>query len=310
MPPPSATALCYDYARVEAIVLAFVPAWRQAGFDAVVAIARGGLVPGVMAATELDLPLHALTYDRRARRPMWYSASLPATRSRLLLVEDIAGRGTTLSDCAAFLRGQGHEVHIFTLAHDAQSRIRPDYGAPVPDGCRAWFPWERTSISPGFDATDNQPNRPEYDYAYWAIDLDGILLMDLPEADYAQALNETLARRDALLPSNTLPGIDLENVTIITGRPEQDRERTKSWLDRHGFHGSLVMRDARRHGPADTPMHKAQALLARCHTHFLESDPVQALQIARIAPVARVIWWNGGEALAVHASEVGGLKLL
>src|SRR5690606_34085342 len=137
-----------------------------------------------------------------------------------------------------------------------------DYGVKIPAGFRAWFPWERTSITPAFDAVRNQPDRPEYEYTSWAIDLDGVLLMDLPEHLYAQALHDTLAQRDLLLPNKVLPGLDLTDITIITGRPEQDRERTQAWLTRHGFHGPLIMRDEARHTSAQTATHKAEAILA------------------------------------------------
>jgi hypoxanthine phosphoribosyltransferase len=305
----ASAAFSYDYARIEAVVSGFVPEWRRAGFDSVVAIARGGLVPAVMAATDLSLPLHAVSYDRGRRMVSWYTSSQPPASSKLLLVEDVAGSGTTLVDSLHFLRNEGHRVSVFTLAYDARSRIRPDYGLEMPAGFRAWFPWERTSITQAADAHPHTAEVLEYELASWAIDLDGVLLMDLPEEQYARALQDTLAQRDLLPPSETLPGLDLSRVTIITGRPEQDRQRTQAWLGRHGFHGPLVMRDESRHTAAQTAEHKAQALLSRCHTHFIESCPMQALAIARQAKVARVIWWNGGKALLVYANEVEHLDL-
>ncbi|NYT63820.1 hypothetical protein H0A66_15995 [Alcaligenaceae bacterium] len=306
MSPPLA-AFSYDYSRIETVIAGFIPEWRHMKFDAVVAIARGGLVPGAMVSTALSVPLHALAYSRRSRTVSWHTTSQPADASRILLVEDIAGRGYTLSDSMAHLQSLGHQLSVFTLAHDAQSRVRPDYGLEIPTGYRAWFPWERESITPAFDATLNHPDRPEYEYASWAIDLDGILLMDLPEAHYAQALETTLARRDQLPPNRILPQLDLTGVTIITGRPEQDRLRTQAWLNQHGFLGPLVMRNEARHNAAQTAEHKAQAILARCHTHFIESDPAQALDIACRAKVARILWWDGQKALMVFANEVGHL---
>lgn len=302
-------AFSYDYSRIESVISGFVPEWRLMNFDAVVAIARGGLVPGVMASTSLSIPLHALAYSRADRTVSWHTVNQPAPGSRILLVEDIAGRGTTLSDSIAFLRARHHELTVFALAYDAESRITPDYGVMIPPGFRAWFPWERESITASFDATMNHPDRPEYEYASWAIDLDGVLLMDLPENEYASALHETLARRDLLLPSDTLPQLDLSQVTIITGRPEQDRERTQLWLDQHGFHGPLIMRDEARHTVAQTAAHKAEAILARCHTHFIESDATQALDIASLTKVARVVWWNGRKALMVYANAVDHLHV-
>jgi len=296
-------AFSYDYSRVEAVVSEHIPRWRQMGFDAVVAIARGGLAPALMASTALGLPLFALAYERRSRRVSWFTAQTPASGARLLLVEDIAGRGTTLLDCRDFLAAAGHGIHVFTLAYDGESRIQPDSGRRMPPGWRAWFPWERESVTPAFAATNNQPDRPEHEYASWAIDLDGILLPDLPASQYESDLAGTLGRRDNMPPSTILPDRDLSSLTIITGRPEQDRRRTRDWLDRHGFHGPLVMRDESVHAAAQTAEHKARAIVARGHTHFIESDAVQALEIARRATVARVFWWNGETALAVYASE-------
>src|SRR5690606_17019672 len=102
-------AFCCDYAWVESVVNEYVPSWRQMGFEALVAIARGGLVPGVMAASALDLPVYALEYDRSSRKVSWFTAQEPPSGAKILLVEDIAGRGTTLVDCLTFLRQHGFE---------------------------------------------------------------------------------------------------------------------------------------------------------------------------------------------------------
>jgi len=305
---PSLTAFPVDYSRVEAMVQAHVPQWRGMGFDSVVAIARGGLAPGLMASTALSLPLHALSYDRAQRRVQWFSAESPPPGSRVLLVEDIAGRGTTLTDCVDFLRRAGHNAAVFTLAYDDESRIRPDFGLKMSSGRRAWFPWEREAITAGFAATGNQPAQPEYHYASWAIDLDGVLLPDIPAHHYETDLAAALARRDRLVPNAVLPDRDLSQLTIITGRPEQDRARTQAWLNLHGFRGPLIMRDPARHEPAQTAEHKAQAILEGGHTHFIESEAAQALEIARRVKVANVYWWNGREALAVYANEVQTLR--
>lgn len=304
------TAFSYDYVRVESVVSDYVPQWRKMDFDAIVAIARGGLVPAVMASTALGLPLLALAYERRSRQVSWFTAQTPPHDAHILLVEDIAGRGTTLQDCHAFLTSQGHKTQIFTLAHDAESRLRPDFGPEIPPGWRAWFPWERESVTPAFAATNNRPDRPEYEYASWAIDLDGILLPDLPVDQYESDLAGTLAQRDKLPPNSLLPDRDLTTLTIITGRPEKDRDRTQNWLDRHGFHGPLVMRDTSRYAAIQTAQHKAQAIVARGHTHFIESDAVQALEIARRVTVARIFWWNGTTALSIYANEAPRLTLV
>src|SRR3546814_16610914 len=92
----------------------YLPHWRSLHFDAVVAIARGGMVPGLIASMGLSLPLHALSYSRADRKVSWYTSQTPSIPSKILLVEDIAGRGTTLSDSLAFLQKLGHDVKVFT----------------------------------------------------------------------------------------------------------------------------------------------------------------------------------------------------
>jgi|SRR5690625_3183480 len=301
-------AFPFDYMQVEAVVSRYVANWRQKNFDAVVAVARGGLVPATMAATALDLPLHALFYQRQAREVSWFTQQKPQAGSKVLLVEDIAGRGTTLSDCVAFLDKQGFKFEVFTLAYDDESRLKPNYGVEMPSLSRAWFPWEREAITPAFSQTNNQPSRPEYEYASWAIDLDGILLPDIPDADYLSNLEQALQRRDQLQPFAVLPQVDVRNFPIITGRPEQDRERTQRWLDQHGFAGQLTMRDPVRYTVEQTAQYKAETVLQQGHTHFIESDAVQALEIASRVQVARVIWWDGSRALAVFANSVDHLS--
>lgn len=303
----SSIAFSYDYARVEQAVAAYLPQWRQARFEAIVAIARGGLAPALIASTALDVPLYALSYDRATRQVSWFTAKTPPQGASTLVIEDIAGRGTTLSDSIDFLSAAGYRLRVFTLAYDRESRVRPDFGYEIPAGFRAWFPWERESITSAYGATANLPDQPSAAYASWAIDLDGILLPDIPAPEYERDLTLALSRRDALTPNAVLPGRDLRQLPIITGRPEQDRARTQAWLDRHGFHGPLIMRDESRHRPEQTAEHKAQAIIAGGHTHYIESELAQAVEIARRVPVARVYWWNGTSALSVYASQANEL---
>ena len=293
----------FDYSAVAHAVDQWVPEWRQIGFSGIVAIARGGLVPGVMAATALGIPLYALQYQRSSREVTWFTRNTPAVGDRLLLIDDIAGNGSTLMDCLGFL-SRDFDVDLCTLVSDSLSRMVPRWSMKLSNGLRAWFPWERESITHTFDETDNQPSSPEFAYASWAIDLDGVLLPDVSEEHYARDLHGALAFRDTLTPAANLPPLDLSTVTIITGRPEMDRLRTREWLDRHGFHGKLVMRDDRQFSVELTPEYKAYQLHVGCHTHFLGSCPRQAIRIGQFAPVAKVYWWVGdGSAYLVRACK-------
>jgi hypothetical protein len=180
--------------------------------------------------------------------------------------------------------------------------LRPDYSIDA-SGYFALFPWERQAYTDRYRADwirdgEGEGTRmaDDHEYAVYAIDLDGVLLPDLPIARYDEDLVAALAERDELVPFERLPGIDMKRTrAIITGRPEIDRERTLAWLERHGFgHLELIMRTPDEHDDtaAAVAAHKAAAAIRSGVTHFIESDPVQAILIAQTAPLLRVIWWN------------------
>src|SRR6201991_977659 len=115
----------------------------------------------------------------------------------------------------------------------------------------------------------------DHEYASYAIDLDGILLPDVPVTRYDADLAAALAERDALQPYEALPGIDLQHVrAVITGRPQTGLERTRARLEHDGFgHLDLVIRIPDKHGETrlGPAAHKPAAALPGGLTHFIES---------------------------------------
>lgn len=291
------------YEQLDHWIESLQPALLAERYTMAIGILRGGAPLALMVSHAIGAPVAFLRYERRSRGVAWDSTlPMPPAGSKVLLCEDIAGRGFTLADSIAFLRGHGLEVRTLTGAVDDLSRVQPDYAIDA-RGYFALFPWERQAYTQRYRddwarvETGRAPAMAEdHEYATYAIDLDGILLPDVPLSRYDEDLAAALAERDALLPFDVLPGIEIERVrTIITGRPEMDRARTEAWLARHGFgHMQLVMRtpDAHDESPAGAAAHKATAALRGGVTHFVESDPVQALLIAQQAPLLRVIWWD------------------
>ena len=285
-------------------------------FTMAIGILRGGAPLALMVSHATGTPIAFLRYERQARTVSWDSTlPVPARGSKVLVCEDIAGHGFTLIDCVAFLKQQGLAVKTMTGVVDDLSATQPDFAIDA-RGYSALFPWERQARTERYRADwsraancDTRAMGSDHEYANYAIDLDGILLPDVPKARYEEDLDAALSERDKLLPLGVLPGIDLHTVrTIITGRPEMDRARTEAWLTRHGFgHMDLVMRAADIHdeSPTGAAAHKAAAALRNGVTHFVESDPVQALQIAQRAPLLRVIHWDAhartGMLVSAHA---------
>lgn len=291
------------YEHLDRWIESLQPALLAERFTMALGILRGGAPLALMVSHAIGTPVAFLRYDRQARSVAWdASLPIPPAGATVLLCEDIAGRGYTLADCVDFLQGHGLVVKTLTGAVDDLSRIQPDYAIDA-RGYFALFPWERQAYTERYrddwlrvEAGEAAAMADDHEYATYAIDLDGILLPDVPSTRYDEDLAAALSERDTLLPFDTLPGIDLQKVrTIITGRPELDRARTEAWLARHGFgHMQLVMRAPHTHDerPAGAAAHKAAAALQRGVTHFVESDPVQALLIAQQAPLLRVIWWD------------------
>jgi orotate phosphoribosyltransferase len=295
--------LPFSYEKIDQWIASLQPTLAREAFACAVGILRGGAPLALMVSHATGVPTAFLRYERATRRVAWDSSiPIPPRGSKVLICEDIAGVGHTLADCIEYLRAQGLAVKTMTVAFDDQSRIRPDYAI---DG-RGYFPlmpWERHTYTDAYRASWRRTKAgtvgaigEDHEFGVYAIDLDGILLPDVPPHRYEADLAAALAERDALAPYEHLPGIDLRRTkAIVTGRPEMDRERTAQWLARHGYDGPrLVMRDPSKHddSPEQVAAHKAQTSVSLACTHFVESDPRQAIFIAQYAPLLRVVWWD------------------
>jgi len=283
------------YATIERMVNALldrVAAWQP---DVIAGIARGGIVPSSMVASSLCLPLSLLSFDRQRAESRWISPA-PAQGQRIVLVDDGCSSGATMRNVRDMLLGEGRTVLTFAVVHDPEAgNFVPDLSHPMRELWR--FPWERgeaTPLSRARRAAGEWPAATD-ELPFVGVDLDGIFLPDLPQKEYDADLDAALARRDALAPCLSLPNFTAERTVLITGRPERDRARTTAWLTRHG-HGALPL-EMRTVGTAYEPVavarYKAETATRWGCTHFIESDPHQAVLIAVEAPHLVVTWWDG-----------------
>ncbi|SAI73161.1 orotate phosphoribosyltransferase [Bordetella ansorpii] len=272
----------FRYEDIETLALLHRRFIMDRGYDAVVGIARGGLYLACMVAQSTDLPLRVAYYDRRSRHV--HLPSSFATR-RVLLVEDVAGKGNTLLDVAAKLHTRGIAADIMVVCSDDLSRIVPDIGVRLSPGERHWFPWERAQAGPT-DA-QRQASAMDLDCPYWrtAFDLDGVFVADLPKRDYFRSLEVTLQRRDQLAPLARPPQWR-DGDWIVSGRLTTDEARTRRWLHRHGITpGKLLLRPDQQEPPSTF---KARMLCTHRIVEFFESDLAQAVTIAKDPAV--VVW--------------------
>lgn len=290
------------YEHLDLWIASLQPTLMAEEFTCVIGILRGGAPLALMVSHAVGIPVIFLRYERATRKVMWDSAlPIPPAGSKILLCEDIAGCGFTMTDCMTFLSDHGLRTRTLTAAYDNMSKVRPDYGIDA-IGYFASFPWERHAYTDDYRADWQRTQagrlgdlKEDHTYTTVAIGLDGVLLPDVSER-YAADLEATLQERDDTLPFSVLPDIEMDKVrTVITGRPECERDRTEKWLAKLGFKGiPVAMRDPARHpeGVAGTVSHKTETALRFKCTMFIESDLQQAVLIAERAPLLGVVWWD------------------
>jgi adenine/guanine phosphoribosyltransferase-like PRPP-binding protein len=289
--------LGYDQTeRMIAALLDRAAAWRP---EAVVGIARGGLVPASMAAGQLALGLAMIGFERATGTVRWIGA--PPEAGRILLVDDGCSTGGTMRAVRAALLAEGRECLTLTVVHDPEvTGYVPDLSHPMRALWR--FPWERGEATPtgrSLRATGAGPDRAT-EAPFHGLDLDGVFLPDVPLAVYEADLAAAVAQRHDTAPHELLPWFDPARAVVITGRPEMDRGLTEEWLARHG-HGTLRVEcrpDSMPHETTLIARYKAETATRLGCTHFVESDPAQTILIAAHAPHLVVSWWSAAEARA------------
>ncbi|HUB48874.1 MAG TPA: phosphoribosyltransferase [Acetobacteraceae bacterium] len=287
----------YDQAeRMVAALLDRASAWRP---DAVVGIVRGGLVPATMVSCMLALPLFLIGWDRRTGASFWTGPAPDA--KRILLVDDCCATGETMRAMRAVVLDHGAECATLTIVHDPETTAHiPDFSHPVRELFR--FPWERGEATPAARAlrATGAPADRESEAPFVGLDLDGVFLRDVPRSEYDADLAAALRRRQAIAPYAALPPFSPDRAVVITGRPETDRAQTKAWLTQWGYRDLIL--ECR---PPDVPgdiasvaRYKAATATRWGCTHFVESEPEQAIRIAALAPHLVVSWWSADETRA------------
>lgn len=132
--------------------------------DVVVAVARGGLLPGGAVAyalgtkgvgtlnVEFYTDIGQTLTDPRVLPPLMDTSELPG--SKVLVVDDVADSGRTLALVMDMLAGQGVEARSAVLYTKPRSIVRPDYSWKDTD---RWitFPW---SAEPPVEGAHARPN--------------------------------------------------------------------------------------------------------------------------------------------------------
>ena len=100
--------------------------WKKEQFKAIIAINRGGSIPGVLLSHKANIPLTILN-----------KGGIIYEREKFLVVDDVADTGSTLKNITYLAQGQALEYHplvyanknfkIATIHYKKHSKVKPDY---------------------------------------------------------------------------------------------------------------------------------------------------------------------------------------
>lgn len=288
-----------SYDQIERMISALLDRAAQWHPDAVVGIMRGGLVPATMAAGILALPLSIITCERRSGAVSWIGP--PADGARILLIDDCCASGETMRAARLAMLDQGHTCLTLTVVYDPETTAYvPDLSHPMRALFR--FPWERGESTPGARVlrATGAPSDRRTEAPFVGLVLDGVFAPGVPRHASERDLPTALERRQAPAPYTALPFFTPERAVVITGRPQGERTSIAAWLAQHG-HGALPLECRPVELPPDAltiARYKAEAATRWGCTHFIESDPEQAIRIAALAPHVIVQWWSAAQAQA------------
>lgn len=243
-------------AQLVADTLALLPQ-LPADLDAVVGIARSGLLPASLVATARHVPLWTCSRGQGLTDPGHGGRMDGATGGdprHVVVVDDTAALGREMPAAAALVRERWPAARITraVVYCTPQARRAVDLCAAIYPGAH-YLEWNWCNAGHG---------------AACGYDFDGVLCHDDDPA------------RPLFLPRRAPVPL------IATGRHESRREVTEAWLDRWGVRCErLVMRDFDAPGEYDPDRiaaFKASHYQASKCILFAESDPWQAERIAEI----------------------------
>lgn len=286
--------------------------------ELVIGIARGGIVPSTMIATNLSLPLLLISVTRSVQKITWLSMpdeklleTLKNRTVKVLLVDDIISSGETIQKTKEFLEKMGFKVIVNVIFYDKKSVLIPEIGVCADQYIK--FPWEKKENTFGSMKVKEQKGINGFhfsdEYDSFGFDLDGIFSADIHQDIYDNDLLSALELRDNLPLLKTSPDIPEKirpHTAIITARPDSDYERTRKWLNEKKFHDiPLYCRNSQEfahtvEGHIQSKIKLINDLGISC---YFESELFQAVSISLAIPSIDVAWWNHGSPILINAHD-------
>ncbi len=131
-----------NWAEVESAVQAVAGQIKHKP-DAIVAVVRGGLIPGRLLSKHLDVRrMFALSVEKNGiSRRVVSRIDTPISGLHLLLVEDVLETGDSLQEAKQYLESCGAAVETLSLYTTPRTKIAPDHFISVLQVVPS-FPWD------------------------------------------------------------------------------------------------------------------------------------------------------------------------
>ncbi len=147
-----------NWSELERIINKFIKIERARPYDSILAIAKGGLIPGVMLAHRLEVKdFHIIDIKRNSSSEPYSKKITPIFQNfnynhlknkNILIVDDIAGTGQTLIELKNKFNENGiinYEVFVvvkFDGDYSPDENLKINFFGKV---CKNWviFPWEK-----------------------------------------------------------------------------------------------------------------------------------------------------------------------
>lgn len=134
----------YSYNEIHTMVEELAPRIQT---DCILAIGKGGIIPGAMLSQILNIPFEILNYSSKNGKGGKLNCELYKIpilfHDRILIVDEICDSGHTLKEVFDFYECH-NEVQTLALFYKKTSMFEPDYYHTTINDNDGWihFPWE------------------------------------------------------------------------------------------------------------------------------------------------------------------------
>lgn len=295
MNKPRYTYLSYNQIAMKIDTL--VPSIREEGYSALVVIVRGGSFPGTHLSIRTGLPIYYLVYHKKKKVPYVSWIGEPAPQGKILLVEDMAGAGKTLTSCQDFLLQSNYEVETFVIFQDSLSRTKPDFccfTSEIP-GETFLLPWEKTKLNPTYDTMDKRERFVDHELEFTVWNLNCFI----EQIEVNGFVKRSITPKSLIEEQDVLLGEDrhyeLDYQELIR------KEKIENRLYLFGVNEEALQKEKSALGQA---LALGSELLVMGCSRYVENDVERLVLLNSCFPHLEVLWWNNGNPIALTTASV------